>query len=173
MAVPSRHEGSLHVTGTLSCNSLKAPDGSITNAMIEGAAAIAASKLIRHQSIDVEAFAEGSVITNLNRILHITRGTSGTLLALEAMQFTAATTSGNSVVVDLQKCTASTTWVTCLTTGLTLNSTDAVRTPRVATINTAGMSDGDIFRLSILTTGSTATQAAGLALTLTYEETYS
>lgn len=170
MATPQRLD-SVHID-TLTARVANLPDGCIDNANIEAGANISASKLERHQSIDAGLFDSTSLVTDSNQLLHITRGTTGTLLGFEVIHCTTCLTTATFVLVDLQKATAATTWATVLTTGISIASSDATYTPRAGTINTATMADGDIFRVSVLTSGSATNLPRGLLATLNYRETY-
>lgn len=173
MAVPTRLEGDLYVTGNINSLTLSIPDGTIVDADVSASANISASKLERHQSVDVELFAEGATVVALpSRLLHITRGTTGQSLAFEGMVHTVASATTQLCYLDLQKATASTTFVSILSAPITFASSDAVRTPKAGTISNAAMTDGDVFRSVVTVTGSTANFFAGLNATLTYSERY-
>lgn len=172
MAVPSRHEGDHHIVGTLSAGDIRYPALSIGDADIEAAAAIQASKLERHQSIDIQHFAEGTLVSaTSSHLLHIVRGSSGQSVGFEAVIHTAAGATDSFCYIDLQKCTASTTWVSILSAAIAFASSDAVRTPKAGTINTAALTDGDMLRTVITVTGTT--NARGLQSSYTYSERYS
>lgn len=167
--MPSRIGGDdLHVTGRLTCGSFVPPPLSIDDDAIDGP--LAPDNLTCFTNAGVQLFSETAVVDNLNRLLCITNGTSGQLIDFKAMMFTAGTSG--SFTVDLQKSTPSTTWASVLAGPITFTTTDAVRTAKAGTISSAGMAAGNSWRLAVLTTGSTATQALGLLASVRYSETY-
>lgn len=169
----SRIENDLHVAGTLTCRTLQAPSGAITNAMIAAAAGISASKLERHQSIDVELYAEGAITNSLaSRLLHIVRGSTGTIVGFEAMIHTVASATTQTLTLDLQKATTASTFISVLTTPLVMTNA-AARTATAATVNTSSLADGDVLRCVVTAAGSTTNHFQGLNATLTITETYS
>lgn len=173
MAAASRHEGSLHVTETLSAAAVRFPAGSFDDDDIAASANIAASKLDRHQSIDTELFSEeATVVATSSKFLHIVRGSTGTIVGFEAVVHTLASGSTQNCYIDLQKATASTTYVSILSAPIGFASTDSVRSPKAGTISSAGLSDGDLLRTVVTVTGSTANFYRGLGTTLIYSERY-
>lgn len=173
MAAASRHEGSLHVTETLSAQAVRFPAGSFDNDDIAAGANIEASKHDRHQSIDKQHCSEAATVeASSSEFLHIVRGSTGTLIGLEAIVHTVASATSQLCYLDLQKATASTTYVSVLSAPISFASTDAARTVRAGTISTPGLSDGDLLRTVVTVTGSTANFFKGLGYSLTYSERY-
>lgn len=174
MAAASRHEGSLHITETLSAQAVRFPAGSFDDDDIAAGANIAASKLDRHESINIQHCAEAATVeASSSQFLHIVRGSTGSLVGFEGIVHTVASATTQLCYLDLQKATASTTYVSVLSAPISFASTDAVRTPKAGTINSAGLSDGDILRTVVTVTGSTANFFKGLGYSLTYSERYS
>lgn len=163
-------DGDLHVRGTMSCVSFSPPAGSIPKAAIPAAAGIEASKLVRHQSIDVELCAPGSNIAAITKLIHIARA-AGTLMSFE-VAITGAMTGDRTVTIDLQRSTAGGAFATVLTATLGLSSSTVVRTATAATILTTAVADGDIYQIVVTVGGSTGTQPQGLIATLHLEQNY-
>jgi len=173
MAIPSRIEGDIYVTGNINGGSLSIPDGTVVNADVSASAAISASKLERHQSIDTQHFDEASTVAaTSSELLHIVGGTTGQSLRFEAVVHTVASATTQLCYLDLQKCTASTTYVSILSAPISFASSDSARTARAGTISVAALSDGDILRTVITVTGSTANFFKGLLSSYTYSEQY-
>lgn len=170
MATPQRLE-SVHID-TLTARVFNPPDGCIDNDAIEAGADIDASKLERHQSIDKSIYNSTDLVVATNELLHIVRGTTGTILGFEVIHCTTGLTTATFVLVDLQKATAATTWATVLTTGISIASSDAPYTPRSGTIATATIADGDIWRVTVATSGSSTNMPRGLLISLTHSESY-
>jgi hypothetical protein len=172
----SRHEGDLAIAGTLTTTvAPRFPAGSFTDTEIAAAAGIQASKLVRHESHNRQLFAEGTTITALaSELLHIVRGATGTVVAFEAIITTQATGGDRTVTVDLQKSTGGGAFATILTTTVNITNATVIRTPVAAVIGAGGaLVDGDILRAVVSVAGSAGAQAAGLLITLTFEEKYS
>lgn len=173
MAIPSRQEGSLHVVETLSAGAIRYPTGSILNESIGESANIAASKLERHQAHAHQFFAEGVTVEATSSYLtHLVSGSSGQSLGFEAVFHTASAGTTQLAYIDLQKATAATTWVSILSAPISLASSDPVRTPRAGVISTPALTDGDMLRQVITTTGSTANFFKGLQTVYKYSERY-
>lgn len=171
MAAPQRLD-SVHID-TLTARVANLPDGCIDNANIEAGANISASKLERHQSVDECIYNSTDLIVATNRMLHIVRGTTGTLLGFEAVVCTTGLTTATFVLIDLQKATASTTWATVLTTGISIASSDAAYVPRAGTLSNVTMADGDIYRVTVATSAAASTNLPrGLLISLTHTESY-
>lgn len=171
MATPQRLD-SVHID-TFTARVANLPDGCIDNANIEAGANISPSKFERHQSVDSQLFATTDLVSATNEVLHVVRGTTGTILGFEVVYFSTALTTATFLLVDLQKATASTTWATVLSTGISIASSDAAYTPRAGTISAVGMADGDIFRVTVATSGSSTNLPRGLFVSLHHTETYS
>lgn len=148
------------------------PQGGITNAMIASSPPVSASKLTRHQSIDVELYGPAVTVAALTKWLHIVRGGSGTLIGFEAAIAVVATGADRTITVDLQKSTGAGSFATVLSSTCGFTNVSAVRTPVAAVISSAGIVDGDILEVVVTVAGSASAQATGLTVTLTYEETY-
>lgn len=169
----SRLEDDVHVAGTLSARTMSIPAGTVTNAGVSATAAIAASKIERHQSIDVELYAEGSITNSLaSKLLHIVRGSTGQIVGFEAMVHTVAAATTQTLSLDLQLARAASTFASVLTSALILTNAVA-RTPVAATINSSSLADGDVLRLVVTAAGSTTNHFTGLNASLMITETYS
>lgn len=176
MAVPTIIPTDVHVGGTLSAESIRYPSASVTNEAIIGSAGISASKQEGWFYKFDELYVEGTRVNPLaSRMLHTVRGTSGTLLSFAGIQQTVATSTAELWYLDLQRQTASTTWVTILTTQIAFASSDAARVPKVGTFSTAALVSGDSLRCVVTTTmgaGSTSNYAQGIGCLLKWSETY-
>jgi hypothetical protein len=149
------------------------PDNSIVDRMCSSAMALKASKLIRHQSVDVEAFGPSTTVVALTRDIHIVRGAAGTLVGLQAAICGAiATGADRTVTVDLQKSTGAGAFATVLSSTIGFTNASVLRTALSAVFSSTSLVAGDILRLVITVAGAAGAQATGLLVTLTMEETY-
>lgn len=173
MAIPSRLQGSVHVE-TLTCGAFTPPTGCIDNDAIEAGANISPSKLENLRCVDVQLFSQLTLLSTANQILHCVRGTTGTIVGFEAVQYVVPQTTANIAYVDLQKAVAgASTWTSILSSPISLASSDSAYVPRAGTVSSAGIADGNILRVVVTTTASASTSnATGLSVHLTYSETY-
>lgn len=151
------------------------PAKTIVNGMCSDSMALAASKVIRHQSCDHELFGPSTTITALSKDIHIVRGATATVIGLEAaICGTIATGADRTVTVDLHKSTGGGAYATVLSSTIGFTNASTLRTAVAAVVSAspAALVDGDILRLIVTVAGSASAQALGLIVTLTYTETY-
>lgn len=148
------------------------PSNTIKNGMCAADMALAASKHIRHQSVDVELYGPATSIAALTKWIHIVRGATGTLVGFEAAIAVLASDVSRTVTVDLHKSTGGGAFATVLTSTIGFTTSSTVRVPVAAVINTATLVDGDILAIVVTVAGGSGTQATGLMATLTMEEVY-
>lgn len=148
------------------------PSGSITKALVATNAGIEASKIVRHQSIDVELFGPTTSVAALTKWLHMVRGATGTIVGFEAAQAVDTTGADRTISVDLQKSTGAGAFATVLSAPIAFADGTAIRTPQAATISSASLVDGDILEVIVTVAGAAGAAATGLTVTLTIEETY-
>jgi len=149
------------------------PAGAVTNGLVSPSANIAASKIIRHQSIDVELFGPSTTVTALTRDIHIVRGATGALVGVEAAICGAiATGADRTITVDLQKSTGAGAFATVLGSTIGFTNVSVLRTAVAGVLNSTSLLDGDILRLIVTVAGSASAQATGLFVTVTAEESY-
>ena len=172
MATPTVIQGDLYVQGNLSSKTQTYPTASVTNAGIAAAAAISASKIVRHQSIDRELYGPAVTVAALTTDVHIARG-AGTLVQFSiCCNGTIATGADRTVTVDLQKSTGAGAFATVLSGTAGLTNSSALRTTYSGTISSASFIADDKFRIIVTVAGSASNQALGLFATLHYEEAY-
>jgi hypothetical protein len=157
--------GDLHVRGTLSAASFTPPASCITNAAVQAAAGIAATKL-EHQFAVRYSTAAGSAVSTATVPVHIVKGATGEIVGVE-VTCTTAPTSSDTVVVDLKKSTGGGAFATVLTGTVTLNSSSTARVVYAATISNANLVDGDILEVIATVTGTTC---QGLCVVVTLRE---
>ncbi len=149
------------------------PNTVITNSMISGTDPITASKLYRHQSLDVQLFSSTTSVTSVVTDLHICRAT-GILVAIEAsINGTIATGADRTITIDLHKSTGAAAFATVLSSTIGFTNASVLRTPVVGVISNTSLVDNDMLRLVTVVAGAAGAQALGLIVTLTYAEKYS
>jgi len=148
----SRIESDVHVNGHLTSKTASLPAGTITNAMVNGSAAIAASKL-KHQYSKTYSQEGDTASAADERNVHVVYGATGTVLAFEAGSVTLCT-SDAAITVDLHK-----NGVSILTAAIVLDSGNTAYTPEAGTIDTAALTDGAV--LSVVVTVAAGGGALG------------
>lgn len=165
MPTPTRIEGDVYVVGNLSARSATLPDGTITNAMVAGSAAIEHTKLKPLTPVTVELFGLAAEVTAKTQVVHIARS-AGTLVAIEAIVQTVASGADRTIDVDLQKSTGGGAYATVLTSSADFDDGSTARVPVAGVIDTASYVDGDSFAIVITVAGAAGDQADGLTVTL-------
>jgi hypothetical protein len=142
MAAQSILEGDVHVTGVLTAADMRPSTGSITNAMVDAAAAIDATK-VQQQYLASYRVATPVTVTEYT---HIARG-AGTIVGVRAVIDTAPA-AGNSYTIDVQK-----NGVTILSS--TISVTDATTPDSIltGTLSVTSYVANDLFRVVVTTTG--------------------
>jgi hypothetical protein len=146
------------------------PNSSIKNQMIVGP--IDASKVTRHESVNVQLFGPTTTVTALTQDIHIVRGATGTLLAIQAaICGTIATGADRTVTVDLQKSTGAGAYATVLSSTVGFTNVSVLRTAVSGVLSGTSVIVADILRLIVTVAGAAGAQALGLVVTVTMEET--
>lgn len=171
MATPDVLANDRIYTGTVTFGRAPSfPAGTVADASVASNAAIQYSKIVGQHIVTRQLYPEGGTILALaSELLSVVRGTSGTLIGFDAILGTVMSSS-NTVTVDLQKITSSTTGVTVCSSPITLTSTSAANTRYSATFSSSGMLVGDIFRAVVTTSGTTSGQAKGLLISKHWSE---
>jgi len=156
--------GVTNIAGTLAV-----PTGSITAQQIAAGANIETSKTI-HRHVISYGQANGSAMADATVPIHIVRGTTDSIIAVEVAIMTAAV-GDSTVTVDLQRSTAAGAFATALTGVVTLDSDTVVRTAEAGTLTASTLADGDILSIVVDATVGTGTLPQGLIVTVTIDET--
>lgn len=148
---------------------LTLPNSVFKNAHVAGGAAIDANKLVNRHAINYHQ-ADGSAVATASVPIHVARGTSAELVAIEVAVVTAA--SGDSeVAIDLQKGNSGSAFASVLTSAITIDASVAARDRQTGAISSISVSDGDVLLLDITATAGTGTLPQGLIVTVTIDET--
>lgn len=153
----------LHVQGPLTCQSFTPPAGCITDAAVQAAANVAASKL-EHQHQQLLASSGLAAVAALREAIHRVRGSTGTLVAFAAW-LRQGCVGDSTVTVDLWKNGAS-----VLTAPLVLNSTHAAFVAVNGTFSVASLAAGDVLEVNVTVNAGTGTLGQGLGAQVTLRE---
>lgn len=157
--------GNLTVGGTLVPKLFKPPAGSITDAAVEAAAGIQATKL-QHQHVFTHRQKTGADVATQTEDLFTVRA-AGSVVGVDVVATTAPTGGNKQFTVDVQKGNQSTGFATILTAVVTYDSTKANRqVVEASLIADPSYADGDTIRIVVTASGSTGSQGQGLAVTL-------
>lgn len=135
-------EGDVFVTGSLSAQSMNVPANAVGNAEVEAAAGIEASKL-QHQY--GPCFSQASAdATAEERVIHVVKGATGTIVAFRA-GFRTAPDGSSSCDVDLKK-----NGTTILTAEITLDdSYTAYQLVTPAGFTSTSLVAGDVLSVQV------------------------
>lgn len=169
----SRIEQDVYVAGNLSAQSVTLPSGTVTNAAVQSAALIDATKLV-HQAPGamgacLQLFEPATAITAVNQTIGMAYS-SGSLVAFTAWIEVVATDVSRTVTVDLQKSTGAGAYATVLSATIGFTNASSIRTAVSGTISSASYVAGDIFRVVVTVAGGAGTQAKGLTFRLITRE---
>lgn len=151
------------------------PSGGFSKGLFPPNMGLEANKIVRHQSVDRELFGPAVTVAALTTDVHIVKGTTATVVGLEAaICGTIATGADRTVTIDLHKSTGAGAFATVLSSTIGFTDASVLRTAVAAVINatTGALVDGDILRIIVTVAGSAGNQALGLVVTMTMEETY-
>lgn len=172
MAQPSIIYGDTIFQGTVTFGGpVYLPDSTITNAKVAVGADIAASKLVHRFAVSVQLFAPGTTIISVASQLLLVCRKGGELVGVEAAITTQATGGDRTVSVDVQKSTGGGAFATALTTPVAITNATAIRTAVAGVVSgSPTYVDGDIYQAVVTVAGAAGAQAAGLILTVTFDQ---
>lgn len=150
----SRIEGDVFVNGQVSCTGFAPPASSITNAAVEAAAGIVATKL-EHQDHSVYAQANGTNNTAKRQVVKIVYGTTGDIIAVKARNTTAASGS-DKTTVDVYK-----NGTTVLSAPIDLD-TAAGTAVQAGTLSVSTLASGDVLEVVTALSGSNVGQGVAV-----------
>ena len=153
----------LFVAGNINSRTLTIPAGSVLNAGVGAAAAIAATKLIQ-QHIKHVSQESGTAVPDEEFCIHVVYGATGTAVAFEAGAVVVSVGAA-TVSVDLHK-----NGTTILSSAITLNSNQTAYETVTATIGTNSLVDGDVLEVLINGTVGGGTLAKGVFASLVLRE---
>ncbi len=143
----NRMDGDLYVVGNINSRTRTYPAGSISNAAVAAAAAIAATKML-HQHHLTYAQDSGATAANEERVIHVVYGAAGTSVSFEAG--CVVTNDGEcTVTIDLLK-----NGTTVLSSAPVITSSHSAYELVTGTIGTSALVDGDVLEITIATAGT-------------------
>jgi len=149
------------------------PAGTITNAMVNAAAAIAATKVVHQFPVSYKV-PDGTTVaaTSGDGVpIHIVNASGGATLVAVEVSCTDAPSGGDlTFTVDIQKADAAAAAATVMTSVITYPNATADYTVRPGTITTSAFDDGDTVLVQVAVSGSTGTQGEGLIVTCWFQE---
>ena len=159
------------VRGNLTCNSMTIPAGTLTNAMVNANAAIAASKVVHRFPISYSQIG-GTDVTAATVPIHIVSGQTATIESLSIMPLAAPSGGNKQITVDLKKSTGGGAYTSVLSGGTAYAITTSATSLAVytATVATTALVVGDTLELVVTPSGSTGTQCQGLVCTVRLSE---
>jgi hypothetical protein len=168
-------DGDLRVKGTVTAAGLNLQNATITDAMIQAAANLAASKLEHQHAITYRQKTGADVVTETVD-LHIARGNTGSVIGVDVVATTAPVGTGTPATdkkftVNVLKGNQSTGFATVLTAVVTIDSTVANRQVVAASlVASPALAAGDTIRVVVTASGSTGSQGQGLVVNVNVRE---
>lgn len=156
--------GDIAANGAIYTTGLYSTGATITNAMVSGSAAIAASKLVKTFAIPVRQYGTTAVVAQTDDIMIMT--STGTIVSMEAaITGTIATGADRTVTVDLHKSTGAGAFSTVCSATIGFTNASVLRTLASAAFSSTSLVDGDILRVVVTVAGAAGNQALGLIVT--------
>jgi len=165
----TRIEQNMHVAGAFSCQSLAIPPLTVTDAMIAAAAAIGTAKQIHRYAVSYSQ-ADGTAVAAAIVPVHVVRGATGTIAAVEVSCMDAPSGGDLTFTVDVGIQAAGEALATVLTGVRTYPNATADGTVLAATVDDGTLADGDTVAVTIAVSGSTGVQGQGLVVTIAIDE---
>jgi len=163
MSAPTRHEGDHYFNGNVRPKTFTPPDGCIDDAAVATGADLDPYKL-RHQHRQIYAQPGADAAAAESKVVHVVWGAVGSVIAFEAGSV-AVCTGNATITVDLTK-----NGVSILTAAIVLDSTNDVRVVEAATIDTAGLVDGDVLEVVVTVDAGTGAPGNGVFAAVTVHE---
>jgi hypothetical protein len=162
---PSRCEGALTVNGRLTCDELLIPDGTVTDAMVNQAAAIAATKLEHQHEINFSQ-AHGTAATAERRVIHTVYGGDASLVSISAGVTVACSGVGATITVDVYL-----NGTTVLSAPISIDRFTATYTPTYGAFTETAAEADDVLEVVVTASAGAGTLGQGLFVSLiVYED---
>jgi len=162
----SRVDGSLHVAGNLTSNSLTVPAGTVLNSHVGAAAAIDETKLEHQHRIHYGGY--NVMVMPIVAVVYVCHGDTATVLEVEAGTQTVCT--GNSTItVTISRHRASVTATEVASIVLDADNTVFLAEADSSLTNTS-MVDGDVLVVSVAVSPGTGSLGTGLFVSITLAE---
>ena len=159
----TRFDNAIFVAGNIGSRTLTVPAGTVFNAAVGSAAAIAATKMIQQNVLHVSQ-ESGTDAADEEFCVHVVYGATGTSVAFEAGVVVAA--AGAAVVaVDLHK-----NGTTVLSSTITLENSQTAYELVMATISTTSLVAGDVLEIIFDETIGGGTRPKGVFASLVLRE---
>lgn len=167
----STFRSDVHVIGNFSCTTMTVPDATVDDDAVKPAAGIQATKL-QHQHAIKYHQADGSDVAAAIVPIHVVRGVSATIVAVEVVCLDAPDGGDKTFTVDLQKCNEGSPSPASVLSAAISYSVGSTHDAEVhdGTISSPTLADGDTLVVEVAVSGSTGTQGQGLVVTVTLRE---
>jgi hypothetical protein len=170
MSESNTFPGDVRIGGQLVPVDLVIPAGKVTDASVQTAAGIQASKLQQQRTITYRQ-KTGADVATATEDVHTVRGTTGTAIGVDIVCTTAPTGGNKLFTVDVQKGNQATGFATILTGVVTIDNTKANRqVVEASLVASPTLADDDTLRVVIAASGSTGSQGQGLLVSITTRE---
>jgi hypothetical protein len=162
--------GNLRVGGQLVPVTIVLPANSVTDASVQTAAGIQASK-VQQQYVITYRQKTGTDVASATEDTYIVHGATGTVIGVDVVCTTAPTGGLKQFTVDVQKGNQSTGFTTLLTAVVTYDQSKANKQVVAGTlIASPTLANDDTIRVVITASGATGSQGQGLVVVVTIRE---
>jgi hypothetical protein len=155
MVAPIVLYSDVQVLGTITGNAITVPSGTITNAMVNAAANIGASKM-QHEFLATYAQESATNAVSEQRVVHAAKGATATITQFGAGAVVLLT-GADTCTVDLLKNGAS-----ILTAVISLLSSDTIRVIKFATLSSTSLVVGDVLEVKTVVSHTSGTLPKGV-----------
>ena len=143
----------VHINGHLTSKTAAIPAGTVTNAMVNGSAAIACAKIQKPRLLE---YGTTGTAASATVPIYVCKGATATVQSIRAGSIAIAV-GGATVTIDLKKNGSS-----ILTGVITLDTSNTARLLEAGTVSSPGLVDGDWLELVIVATAGGGTIPTGL-----------
>lgn len=155
-------DGSYHVAGNLSANSMTVPSNAVGNSAIRSGDPIDASKLENQQVITKHLSAHATAASVTRQVIHAVYGATATLIAFH-VGCTVAPTGADTVTINLKR-----NGTNILSGDITLDNTNTNFIVEAGTLTTTDVVAGDVIEVDV--SAVSGTTAKGLFARLIVRE---
>lgn len=162
----------MHIAGHLTSTTQTLPAGTVTNAMVNGSAALAATKLV-HQFCAQYIVADGTAVaaTSGDGVpIHTVYGATATIVAVEVVCPDAPSGGDLTFTVDVGSASSGTAYTTILSSVITYPNATTDYTARPGTLAVTSLVAEETLMVKVAVSGSTGTQGDGLIVNVWLRE---
>lgn len=170
----TRFDTDLYVAGDIRCISMTVPANTITDAMINASAEIAASKQVHYHPLHFSVCdgADVASTTGDGISIHTVKGATATVKAVQVICNDAPSGGDKAFTVDVKKAGSGVSPTSILTGTIAVANGSTDYAVASGTIASPALTVGQTLLVVVAVSGSTGTQGQGLSVNVWLEEVY-